>query len=376
MIAGCHPAVTDPNDPKFVVAEKGTWKITQGELDEQVTSYLKQRQVTPEQVGPSKMPVVETAMLKSMVLKKLLLDKAAALPQTDVAKDEADELSRLKGAAAEPEFEQQLKSAGLTIDDLKQKIHEKVLITKVLQADAFKNVDPTEQEINDVYLKYKQSFAIPEKVRASRILIHVDDSAPAADKAAKKKAIDQAHARVVKGEDFGKVAAQVSEDRSSAPNGGDIGYFQRGVNEAGFDDVAFNTKQNVVSPVFLTPLGYQFLKVTAIQPPGVVPVADARGYITSKLREMKMQQQEQAFARSLLADSGVTYHRVLVDPPAQTAPPSGGPGAGAGGPDSAPPSSAPSSGAPPSGGPDSAPSAPQTMPEQAPAGATNPAPNP
>jgi parvulin-like peptidyl-prolyl isomerase len=367
LLAGCHPAVTDPNDPKFIVAEKGTWKITQGELDEQVNNYLKGHQMTPSQVGPSKMPMLETAMLKSLVLKRLLLDKAAALPPSDLAKDEAAELDRLKGPAPEAEFEEKLKSAGLTLDELKQKIHEKLLINKVLEADAFKNVDPTDQEINDIYLKNKESFNIPEKVRASRILIHVDDTASAPEKAAKKKEIDQARNRVMKGEDFGKVASEVSEDRSSAPNGGDLGFFQRGVNESGFDDVAFITKQNAVSPVFLTPLGYQFLKVTTIQPAGIVPVADARGYITSKLREMKMQQQEQAFAQALLADSGVTYHRVLVDPPAQTAPTgSGGPG-----PDSAPPSGAPDSGAPPPSGADSPP---QTMPAQAPG--TNGAPSP
>src|ERR1700685_3709138 len=70
LLAGCHPAVTDPNDPKFIVAEKGDWQITEGELDTEVLSYLKQHQATPEQVGPSKMPIVKTAMLRNMVLKK------------------------------------------------------------------------------------------------------------------------------------------------------------------------------------------------------------------------------------------------------------------------------------------------------------------
>jgi parvulin-like peptidyl-prolyl isomerase len=338
LLAGCHPAVTDPNDPKFIVAEKGTWQITEGELDTEVTSYLKQHQATPEQVGPSKMPIVKTAMLRNMVLKKLLLDQAAALPAQDTTQEEASELDRLKGPMAEPEFEQQLQSAGLTIDELKKRIHEKILVSKVLQANVFKDVDPTEQEIDAIYLQHKDSFNIPEKVRASRILIMVDDKTSPEDKAAKKKAIDEARARVVNGEDFGKVAAEVSEDQSSKLKGGDLAYFARGENEPGFDDVAFNTKVNTISPVFLTPLGYQFLKVTEIQPAGVVPVADARQYIASKLREMKMEEESQAYAKKLLADSGVVYHLVMVDPPAQDE-------AGPGGPANAPPSSVPESSA-------------------------------
>jgi parvulin-like peptidyl-prolyl isomerase len=340
LLAGCHPAVTDPNDPKFIVAEKGSWQITEGELETEITNLLKQHQTTPEQVGPSKMPYVKTMALKNMVLKKLLLDKAAAMPMTDVDKEEAAELEKVKGAATDAQFDQQLKTAGLTLDDLKKMLHEKVLVRKVLEAEAFQNVEPTEQEIDAIYLQHKDSFNIPEKIRASRILMHVDNTMSAADKAAKKKAIDQARARVVKGEDFSKVAMEVSEDRSSAPKGGDLGFFQPNENEPGFDDVAFRTKQNAISPVFLTPLGYQFLKVTAIQPAGVVPMADARGYISSKLREMKMEEQSQIYAKKILADSGVVYHVVLVDPPAQM-PGAAGPGA----PDNAPPSAVPNSSA-------------------------------
>ena len=369
LLAGCHPAITDPNDPKFVVAEKGPWKITEAELDTEVAGFLKQHQTTPEQVGPSKMPMVKTMMLKNMVLKKLILDKAAASPPKDADKDEAGELAQIKGPMAEPEFEEKLKTAGVTLDDLKKQIHEKVLIQDVLKAEALNNVQPTDQEIDAIYLKNKDKFNIPAKVRASRILILVDDKTSPADKVARKKAIDKARDRVIHGEDFSKVAMEVSQDRYSAPKGGDIDFFQRGVNEPGFDDVAFNTKPNAISPVFLTQLGYQFIKVTAIQPAGVVPVADARGYISSKLREMKMQQQSQAYAQKLLADSGVTYHLVLVDPPAQNAP-----AAGPGGPDNAPPPAPPdtSAPAPPPSAPDA--SAAPAPPLQPPAPATNSAP--
>jgi len=319
LLAGCHPAVSDPSDPKFIVAEKGSWQILRGELDTEVGNFLKSHQATAEQVGPAKMPIVQTMMLKNLVLKKLLLDKAATLPLKDVDTEEKKELDAVKQQIPPgQDLDSTLKQAGMTLDDLKKRIHEKVLISKVLESEAFKNVDPTEQEIDKIYLANKDSFNIPAKIRASRILIHVDDTATAADKAAKKKAIDKAHDRVAHGEDFGKVAADISEDQSSKLKGGDLGFFSRGDNpDAGFDDVAFNTKEGAVSPVFLTPLGYQFIKVTAIQPAGLVPVADARGYISSKLKEQKMEEQSQAYAKQLLASSGVIYHFVLVDPPAQ-----------------------------------------------------------
>ena len=147
LLAGCHPAVTDPKDPKFIVAEKGSWQILRGELDSEVASYLKQHQATPEQVGPAKMPIVETVMLKNMVLKKLIMERAAALSLKDTDKEEAAELDKIKQQVPPGQnFDQDLKTAGLTVDDLKKRIHEKVLIEQVLKADAFKNIDPTDQE--------------------------------------------------------------------------------------------------------------------------------------------------------------------------------------------------------------------------------------
>jgi len=314
--AGCHPAVTDPKDPKFIVAEKkGEWQITRSELDTQVDTYLAQHQLSPAQVGPSKMPALESAMLDNMVLKKLVLARAAQLPLTD-GKEEAAMFAQLKGGfPSDVEFQAKLKESGMTEEELKQRVHDEVQIKRVFEADAFKNVDPSEEEVDAFYLAHKDKFVIPTSVRASRILIMVNDQMTPAQKAGAKKAIDQARARVVKGEDFSKVALDVSEDAYSKPRGGDIGVFQKGMNEPEFDDVAFNTKPGVLSPVFLTPMGYQFLKVTEVQPGGPVSVADARANIVNYLKQQKMGDQEAAYTKHLLSDGGVTFHLARVELP-------------------------------------------------------------
>ncbi len=83
-----------------------------------------------------------------------------------------------------------------------------------------------------------------------------------------------------------------------------MGKFQRGTNEAGFDDVAFNTKVNTVSPVFLDSLGYQFVKVTDSTPAGTVPLAEARNIIGPKLAEAKQRQKEGEYVQDLLTQVG------------------------------------------------------------------------
>lgn len=317
LASGCHPAITDPKDPKFIVAEKGNWQITRADLDAEMADYLKQHQMTAEQIGAAKMPMFETAMLDNMVLKNVLLEKAAAMQLKDLDKEEADTLSKLKARVpSEDDFQKQLQKAGLTLDELKKRIHEDIQIHHVLETEADKNIEPTEQEVNDFYLKNKERFNNPARVRASRIVILVDQTTKPTDKVAKKKAIDKAHDRVVHGEDFGKVAQEVSEDKYSAPRGGDVNYFQRGENEPQFDEVAFNTKQGAVSPVFETPMGYQFLKVTDIQPAGEVPLAQAVPVITNYLRQTKKSEQERTYTKSLLADKAIVFHLVRAELPA------------------------------------------------------------
>ncbi len=314
-LAGCHQAVTDPKDPKFIVADTKTWSMTKAQLNDEIATVLKEQKQTPETIGPAKMPLLESNVLHMMVMKKLLLDRAAQLPLKDVDKDEAAALEQLKGHfPTEKDFTDRLQTAGITLDELKKQIHEEILIHKTLEIEAFKDAQPSDQEINAFYLSNKEKFNTPGKVRASRIVILMDDKTAPADKIAKKKAIDKAHARVAKGEDFGKVATEVSEDRYSAPKGGDIGYFQKGENEANFDDVAFSTKPGQVSPVFETPMGYQFLKVTDVHAGGVVSIAEAHDLITKYLTQTKQSQLEQAYTQKLLADSGVTFHLIGVDP--------------------------------------------------------------
>jgi parvulin-like peptidyl-prolyl isomerase len=331
LLSGCKPAIKDPNDPNFIVAEKGDWKITRADLNKRVDFILSLNGMKREQRG-AHLPQDEWNVLNRMVIDKLLLDKAATMQLKDVDKREADDLARIKGPLTDDQLKDVLAKRGMSIDQMKAEEHNQVLEQEVLEAEAYKDVEPSEQEIDDIYVKYKDSFNIPPKVRASRVVLLVDDKTTPADKAAKKKTIDQARERVMKGEDFSKVATEVSEDQYSKPRGGDVGYFARGVSEPGFDDVAFNTKLNQVSPVFLTPLGWEFIKVTDIHPGGSVPMADARKYIADHLKRSKMQKATIAYTEKLNADSGVTYHITKpAEPPPSTnaapadasAPPSG-----------------------------------------------------
>jgi len=120
----------------------------------------------------------------------------------------------------------------------------------------------SDEEARKYFEAHRGEFAGKESVEASHILVKVSKGAPEdADKAAKEKA-EKALARVRAGEDFAKVAAEVSEDHT-AKAGGSLGRFSRGEMVQGFEDAAFALKDGEISNPVKTEFGWHIIKVTS-----------------------------------------------------------------------------------------------------------------
>lgn len=68
------------------------------------------------------------------------------------------------------------------------------------------------------------------------------------------------------GASFEQIAKDQSTDTSTAPNGGDLGWFPRGIMVPAFDAVAFATQPGQISQPFQTEFGWHIVKVYATDP--------------------------------------------------------------------------------------------------------------
>jgi peptidyl-prolyl cis-trans isomerase SurA len=106
---------------------------------------------------------------------------------------------------------------------------------------------------------------LQKEVNASHILILVDENASPADTLAaynKTKAIRE---RLMKGEDFGTVAAEVSQDPSAKENKGNLGYFTSFRMVYAFENGAYNTPVGTVSNPVRTRFGYHLIKINDVR---------------------------------------------------------------------------------------------------------------
>jgi len=115
------------------------------------------------------------------------------------------------------------------------------------------------------YDKHAGEFSAEER-KVSHILLTVDAKAPAADKA-KVRAQAEALLKEVRANParFAELAKARSQDPGSAANGGDLGFFGRGVMTKPFEAVAFAMKPEQISEVVETEFGYHILKLDAVK---------------------------------------------------------------------------------------------------------------
>ncbi|MET0341679.1 MAG: peptidylprolyl isomerase [Polyangiales bacterium] len=143
-----------------------------------------------------------------------------------------------------------------------------------------------DKEVTEEYDREKHRYTGLEKqVRARHVLIKAAADADEKTKAAAKGKATDIRARVLKGEDFAKIARKESEDTGSGARGGDLGYNTKGKMVAPFDDVQFALKPGEVSEVVETRFGYHVIKVEGVRE-GDVAIDEAKAEIARKQVEV------------------------------------------------------------------------------------------
>ena len=128
-----------------------------------------------------------------------------------------------------------------------------------------KDVQVSDEELTKLYEEQKASLGTPERRKISHILIAPGDGSEAALKAAQDKATGIRN-RILKGEDFAKLAQEVSSDALSGKAGGDLGFLNKEAQEESFTKAAEKLNSGEVSEPVKTSFGYHLIKVTELIP--------------------------------------------------------------------------------------------------------------
>jgi peptidyl-prolyl cis-trans isomerase D len=135
---------------------------------------------------------------------------------------------------------------------------------------------PSEDQLRQLYEERKDGYGTPEQRRARHILVMVSGDADEAAEEAARQQIAEIRERIVGGEDFAALAAELSQDPGSASSGGDLGFFEKGIMDPAFETAAFSQQQGEVGEPVRSSFGYHLIEVTDIQTGSTKPFEEVR----------------------------------------------------------------------------------------------------
>ena len=167
----------------------------------------------------------------------------------------------------------------------------------------------TDEEVKTEYELHKDDrYTQPEEVQARHILFRLEPDADEATRKSVREKADATLARLKKGEDFAKLAKEVSEDDANKEQGGDLGKFPRGRMEESFETAAFALEKGALSDVVETRFGLHLIKVEDKTAQRQKEIDEVREEITERLRGEKSEgfARDAAFTDARAAKGGKT----------------------------------------------------------------------
>lgn len=205
-----------------------------------------------------------------------------------------------------------LKSADVTMDFFTDYVRNNTLVDKYFQK-VFEDVkQPTDEELKTFYENNPKQFMQPDRLRASHILLKVEEGISDEEIATVQKNAEKALKRVKSGEDFAAVATEISEC-PSASRGGDLGYFTRGQMVPAFEAAAFALKPGEISDLVRTKFGFHVIKSVDHQPESQMSFEEVKDRLKDSLFNKDKKEKAMEAIKKATDSSKIEY----VDPSLQ-----------------------------------------------------------
>jgi peptidyl-prolyl cis-trans isomerase SurA len=290
------------------------WAVVNGKeiKRDEVEKYYRTR-VNPEGQEPSQEEALSLKLnvLDELINNEILLERAKKLNLEASDGEVEDKFTELKSPYTEDEFQRQLKSGGVSVDDLKRDLRRQLSITKLMNREVVAKIAITDQDVADFYNSNKAQFNVAEpQYRIAQIVVTPrkepqirnrknDDATNEAEAQRKVKMLMD---RLNSGADFAQLAMDYSEDMNSAATGGDLGYVPESAlnqSDPALKKMVVGLKPGQVSPPIQLKEGYRILKLITRESPGLRGITDPQ--VQQTIRDTLRNRKEQLLKAAYLA---------------------------------------------------------------------------
>ncbi len=268
--------------------------ITRGDLADkqrQTAEYLQREEHLTGAALQQALTAQSKDMLRSMIDERLLVQKAKELDikvEGEVNRRMA-ELQVMSKLADNDKFHDWIhEQTGMTYEDYRQQVTDGYLTQRLVGSEIQSHISVPEPEMQKYYDEHKAQFVRKEEVFLSQILISTEGKTPEQVATAEKKAQDIA-ARAKKGEKFGDLARQNSDDTATSRDGGQLPPSERGLMRPEIETLVFAAKKGTVLDPIKTPLGFVIIRIDDRFDAGQESFDEAKDQIQGVLAQPKME---------------------------------------------------------------------------------------
>jgi len=201
---------------------------------------------------------------------------------------------------------------GIPYEEIRQKIRDQILTQRVISQEVMSRVNVPHSEVEQYYEAHKADFVRKEQVFLRQILISTENKTPDQIAAADKRAKDIA-ARARKGEKFGELAKQYSDDENTKDNYGELPPYSRGQLRKDLEDIVFKEKKGYVTDPIKLPNGFLILKIEERYDAGQAPLEAVEEEIRERLSMPQMQPKVRELLTKLREDAFLEIRPGYVD---------------------------------------------------------------
>ena len=258
-------------------------------------------------------------LLRDLIDKQLMLSRGKELGitgDTELIRS-LDEIRKENHLDSMDDLEKAVEKQGTSYEDFKANIRDNIITQDVVRDEVGSKLQPSHDQLKKYYETHKESFAEPESVHLSEILIPTPADATDAQIATANAQAQDVEAKLRTGADFKSLAKEFSSG-PTAKDGGDLGDFKRGALAKVLEDQTFGLPAGGYTEPIRTKQGYVLLKVMQHTPGGVPPQQQVEGDVEQAVYMDQMKPALRQYLTRLREEAYIDIRPGYVDAGAST----------------------------------------------------------
>ena len=289
---------TSADTVERIVAKVNGQIVTLTELNEEVETALQQlgplQSEEEQRRREEQLPrTILDTVIDNMLVLQVAEDRGLRVPSRFFEEWKQNLMGEMN-IEDDAEFERQVKLQGGTIDGLKKRFEEGLLVQEVRRMEVDSKVSVSEPEIEERYRLNIADYTQPPRLRLREIVVRFDDTNEI-DQGQKARRLLQ---DIRQGADFAEVARMHSES-GSRDAGGDLGFFNEGELTAALEAAAFELDPGEVSEIIRLDTAFYIIRVEEKEEATTKPLVDVRNEVADGIFQEKMTKEMSRFVKQL-----------------------------------------------------------------------------